>query len=289
MKTFSCFYLALALGSAGCAGTAPAPQNDGVKAGDAGQVIEGTAAYRERIAMPPNAVFEAVLQDVSRADAPAMEIARTTIPDAPTPPIRFTIPFDAAKIDSRLSYTVRAAIRVDGKLWFASDTAYPVLTRGAGNTVDILLKRVAEPPAEGARLMNTTWRILSLAGGPVSATEGKREPQLMLKSANGRDSWSATVGCNQMSGGVAVNGNGIAFKSGHVDADGLPAATRRARETARSLAHGQHAVADPGQSARASRRRGRSDIPLRSDSSAVASGPHAGFTTGTDHQVRRAG
>jgi putative lipoprotein len=214
MKTFSCFYLALALGSVGCAGTAPTPQNGGVKGGDAGNVIEGTAAYRERIAMPSNAEFEAVLQDVSRADAPAMEIARTTIPGAPSPPIRFTIPYDAAKIDSRLSYTVRAAIRVDGKLWFASDTAYPVLTRGAGKTVDMLLKRVAEPSAEDARLMDTAWRILSLAGEPVSATEGKREPQLMLKSANGRDSWSATVGCNQMSGGVAVNGNSIAFKPG---------------------------------------------------------------------------
>ena len=214
MRTFSSFCLALAFISAGCAGTAPTSQNDGVKAGDAGQVIEGTAAYRERIAMPPNAEFEAVLQDVSRADAPAMEIARTTIPGAPSPPIRFTIPYDAAKIDSRQTYTVRAAIRVDGKLWFASDTAYPVLTRGAGNTVDILLKRVAEPSTEGAKLMDTTWRILSLAGEPVSATDGKREPQLLLKSANGRDSWSATVGCNQMSGGVAVNGSGIAFKSG---------------------------------------------------------------------------
>ena len=214
MKTFSSICLALAFGSAGCAGTAPTSQNDGVKAGDAGQVVEGTAAYRERIAMPPNAVFEAVLQDVSRADAPAMEIPRTTVPDAPSPPIRFTIPYDPSKIDSRLSYTVRAAIRVDGKLWFASDTAYPVLTRGAGSTVDILLKHVAEPSAADAQLMNTTWRILSLAGEPVGTADGKREPQLMLKSANGRDSWSATVGCNQMSGGVAVNGNGIAFKSG---------------------------------------------------------------------------
>ena len=35
------------------------------------QVIEGTATYRERMALPPGAVFEATLEDVSRADAPA--------------------------------------------------------------------------------------------------------------------------------------------------------------------------------------------------------------------------
>lgn len=72
----------------------------------------------------------------------------------------------------------------------------------------------SEPPAAGSTLMNTTWRILSLANEPVTVTPGKREPQLILKSVDGRDSWSATVGCNQMSGGVAIDGNRIAFKSG---------------------------------------------------------------------------
>ena len=71
-----------------------------------------------------------------------------------------------------------------------------------------------EAAGAGATLMNTAWRILSLANEPVVVTQGKREPQLILKSADGRDSWSATVGCNQMSGGVAINGNRIAFKSG---------------------------------------------------------------------------
>jgi uncharacterized lipoprotein YbaY len=32
------------------------------------QSIQGTATYRERMAMPPAAVFEAALEDVSRAD-----------------------------------------------------------------------------------------------------------------------------------------------------------------------------------------------------------------------------
>ncbi len=66
----------------------------------------------------------------------------------------------------------------------------------------------------GATLMNTTWRILSLANEPVAVTPGKREPQLVLKSVNGRDSWSASVGCNQMSGGVSIDSDRIAFKSG---------------------------------------------------------------------------
>lgn len=105
-------------------------------------VIEGTATYAEPTALPPNAEFVAVLQDVSRADAPATELGRATIPDPPAPPIRFSIPYDPSKVEPSHSYAVRATIRVDGQLWFTSDTHHPVLTRGAGNTVDILLKDV---------------------------------------------------------------------------------------------------------------------------------------------------
>ena len=177
-------------------------------------VIEGTATHRERIALPPDAEFEAVLQDVSRADAPAMELGRTTIPNAPMPPIRFTIPYDAAAIVPSHSYAVRAVIRVDGKLWFTSDTHHPVLTRGAGHTVDILLKRVAEPPKADAALLNTYWRILSLAGEPVTVAEDRREPHVILRSADGRDSWSATAGCNALSGDLTVTGAQIAFGPG---------------------------------------------------------------------------
>ena len=41
------------------------------------QSIDGTATYRERVALPPSAVFEATLEDVSRADAPSEMIAQT--------------------------------------------------------------------------------------------------------------------------------------------------------------------------------------------------------------------
>src|SRR6188768_2941949 len=41
-----------------------------------GNTVRGTATYREKIAMPSDAVFEATLEDVSRADAPAEVISR---------------------------------------------------------------------------------------------------------------------------------------------------------------------------------------------------------------------
>jgi len=63
------------------------------------QSIQGSATYRERMALPPAAIFEATLEDVSASDH---------------------------------RYVVRARILVGDKLLFASDTATPVITRGRG-------------------------------------------------------------------------------------------------------------------------------------------------------------
>ena len=71
------------------------------------QSIQGTATYRERMALPPAAVFEAVLEDVSRADAKAETIARTRLTSPGNPPIAFTIAYEPAKIQSNHRYVVR--------------------------------------------------------------------------------------------------------------------------------------------------------------------------------------
>jgi uncharacterized lipoprotein YbaY len=95
--------------------------------------IEGVATYRERIALPPDAVFEAVLQEVSRADAPAVEISHTT-EDRPAFPIRFTISFDERRIDPQREYVVRATVRVN--------ESQRVLTSGANRNVEIPMRMV---------------------------------------------------------------------------------------------------------------------------------------------------
>lgn len=105
--------------------------------------VTGTAFYRERIALPPGAIFEAVLEDVSRADAPSVELARDGAADRAGPPFAFELPYDPAAIDPAARYNVRARVLVDGRLMFTSDTAYPVITGGAPTEVDILMRRVA--------------------------------------------------------------------------------------------------------------------------------------------------
>jgi len=103
--------------------------------------VTGTAVYREQIDLPPGARFEATIENASRADALADVLARTAIDDPLGPSIAFSVPFDAAKIDPRFRYTIRATIKVDGKLWFTSDATAPVIAQGRGTHVDLLLRR----------------------------------------------------------------------------------------------------------------------------------------------------
>ncbi len=103
--------------------------------------VTGTALYRERIAMPSGAVFEATLQDVSKADAPAEVLGSTRLEGPGNPPIRFEIRYDPSRIEPRHNYAVGARILVDGKPFFITDQHYPVLTRGKGNEVELMLRR----------------------------------------------------------------------------------------------------------------------------------------------------
>jgi copper homeostasis protein (lipoprotein) len=59
-----------------------------------------------------------------------------------SPPFAFEIPYDADSVDERHTYSVRARITSGGQLLFTTDTVAPVLTRGAGAEVELLLKRV---------------------------------------------------------------------------------------------------------------------------------------------------
>ena len=93
--------------------------------------------------LTPGSVLEVVLEDVSLADAPAVQVAMYRKEDPGSPPFAFELPYDPAEIDGRHTYGVRARITVEGRLRFVSDTAHHVITRGAGSQVEILVKGVA--------------------------------------------------------------------------------------------------------------------------------------------------
>ena len=193
------------------AATAPATES----------AVTGTASFRERIALPPNAVFEAELQDVSRADAPATVLGRDRQTGVKGPSIAFRIAYDPAQIQPNRRYVVRATIRVDGQLWFSTDTVHMVLTQGAGDRVDMLMPMVRRAPAAAqasggpaaapAPLTNTYWRLYDIDGTPVVLAPHRREAYLVLVDAGGVRNARALFGCNTLRGGYGLSGDELRF------------------------------------------------------------------------------
>ena len=160
---------ALALAPAGLSGGAAAQEAQ----------VTGTATYLDRALLPPDAVVEVVLEDVSRADAPADILARQALPPRSGPPYRFALPYDAAAIEETHSYNVRARVTEGDRLVMTSDTAVPVITRGAPTTdVEVLMRRVsidegpeADAPervltAPGLNLPASFTGTIPMASGP---------------------------------------------------------------------------------------------------------------------------
>lgn len=112
--------------------------------------LTGTVAYRERIALTPDAVVEVTLEDVSRADAPAQVVASTRIERPGQPPIPFTLAYDPARIDQSRTYAVRARITAGDRLLFTSTQHTPVLTRGNRREVAIMVQRAGGATKEAS-------------------------------------------------------------------------------------------------------------------------------------------
>lgn len=104
----------------------------GALALDLVSAVTGKVTYRVRKALHPDSTIHLSLQEVSRADAPAVTIGEQLIkPAGKQVPIPFEISFDPAVIDPRMRYAVRATIELEGKRIMTSTQSYPVITRDA--------------------------------------------------------------------------------------------------------------------------------------------------------------
>ena len=81
------------------------------------------------------------VNDVSRADGPATMLGEHVITEPGNVPVPFSIEVSRASIDDRASISVSARITVGDDLFWISDTHNPVLTRGHGADVTVMVVR----------------------------------------------------------------------------------------------------------------------------------------------------
>lgn len=128
------------------------------------KTISGEVLYRERIALPPNAVLTVQLVDISLADAPASVIGKQVVDPAGHVPIKFTITFDPAVIQGKAQYALEARITVDNTIWFINDTRHSVdpLDAPPQSMVLKMVHQSETPPAPS--IFDVTWMVDSVEG-----------------------------------------------------------------------------------------------------------------------------
>ncbi|MCE8545428.1 YbaY family lipoprotein [Ruegeria pomeroyi] len=163
--------------------------------------VSGSAGYRERIALPPGAVLQVELRDISRQDvaAPLLSARRYAMTGVP---MAFALEYDDALIDPAMRYAVSARILQNERLLFVTDTVVPVLTGEAGDRVDLMLVRVAE---DSPGLVSRTWSLREIGGAPF---EGPGTPGIAFE-ASGR--FFGRGGCNSFQGEAEIEAGRIRF------------------------------------------------------------------------------
>lgn len=170
------------------------------------RTLRGTVSYRERIALPPGAIVEVKLLDVSLADAPARIIAETRISGARNP-ARYALHFDRAQIQPRRRYALQARILHRGQLLFISTSHHGIFDGGPEQT-DIRVERVAASPSPAPERKASPvgrWLLEDIRRAGVI----DRLQTVLEIAADGRVSGSG--GCNRMSGSARISGTRISF------------------------------------------------------------------------------
>lgn len=202
------------------------PSGSSSSGGAASAAITGSVAYRERVALPPDAIAEVSLIDATAQDVAAPVIATTTVrSEGKQVPLAFTLPYDESRIDKTHLYTVRAVIKSGPQLLWTTDIVRGVITQGNPVHVDLMLTRVDPSVASGAGaagdLTGTSWVLTDLGG-----TRALGDPPATLDFAT-KGKATGSGSCNRYFSTVEISGTSIRF--------GAVGATRMACATPVSL------------------------------------------------------
>ncbi|WP_436076851.1 YbaY family lipoprotein [Acidovorax delafieldii] len=177
------------LGVTGCVTRPPAPD----------AVVTGVALSRERVMLPPEAVFEATLLDVTQPDQPPVVLGRQRRQPAGQPPYALWIPYPSARFVPKGRYEVRTTVTLEGRLLLASDRRYPVPQDAAYRHVDVQMQRLlplAATVEASVPLLLTHWRLVEMAGEALSRpADGVSVPHLVFQADEPRVAGSG--GCNR--------------------------------------------------------------------------------------------
>jgi uncharacterized lipoprotein YbaY len=109
--------------------------------------ISGTITYRDRSALPRDAVATVELREQVRSDLRPITVARQTITGIRSVPIQFALDYDPTQVDNRGTYVLHASITSQGREIYSMRTDVPVLGNRPTSNVQLLVESTSSFPA----------------------------------------------------------------------------------------------------------------------------------------------
>ncbi|MBM3069704.1 YbaY family lipoprotein [Enterobacter sp. RHBSTW-00994] len=112
--------------------------------------VSGTVWIRQKVALPPDAVLTVTLSDASLADAPSKVLSQKAVrTEGKQAPFSFALPYNPAEIQPNARILLSAAVTINGKLTFITDTVQEVINHG-GTKADLSLVPVQQTAVPAA-------------------------------------------------------------------------------------------------------------------------------------------
>ena len=106
--------------------------------------VSGTIWIKQRVALPPDAVLTVTLSDASLADAPSKVVAQRAVrTEGKQAPFSFVLPYNPADVQPNARILLSAAVTINGKLVFITDTVQEAINNG-GTKIDLNLVPVQQ-------------------------------------------------------------------------------------------------------------------------------------------------
>jgi putative lipoprotein len=104
---------------------------------DALSLLETEVFYNQKMRLPEGAKLEVRLEDVSKMDVASELISSATREIKSGPPYALQIAFPSKQIKNSHRYSLRASIKVEGKLYFISTTHIDPFAVGIASPIKI--------------------------------------------------------------------------------------------------------------------------------------------------------
>jgi uncharacterized lipoprotein YbaY len=109
--------------------------------------ITGTITYRDRSALPRDAIATVELREIVRSGVPPITLARQTVTGIRSVPIQFSLDYDPTQVDSRRQYYLHASITSQGREIYGMRSDVPILGGRPTSNVQLLVESTTGFPA----------------------------------------------------------------------------------------------------------------------------------------------